>query len=158
MSNKEPTYYTELDVHAVKYFIKSILHESQSKNEKLIGYLQYVITYNNNIGDFIRAIVGSTPDPIFNVGDKVRVLINDANIYGADIEASRDAGYIVEDGIYFSITKVVVGIRDCYHGVYTYIGSTGSIENRDRTVAQESIIMDNSLQISGPRHNLADLI
>jgi hypothetical protein len=123
----------------------------------MVDFLVRIIMKSNNGNDFFMALTNTFPKVLFQPGDKVRIK-RGSLWYNIDNEASKAAGYIEGDGIYAYIKEVNHASSQPYTACVTFMDKVGTIETRETEIANNVILMDNTILVSKPSTLPGDII
>lgn len=137
--------------------LENMLVDNLPDKKLMINFLVRIIMKSNNGNDFFMALTDTFPKVLFQPGDKVR--IKRATLwYNIDDAASTAAGYIEGNGIYVHIKEVNHASSQPYTVHVTFIDKLGTIETRETDIANDVILMDNTILVSKPSTLPGDVI
>lgn len=154
--NEEPTYTATLNKPSAKALINRILKDDCPNKDLIAEY--FLEQIGGSFSDFIYLFSGNIPEPLFSVGDRVRITKRAASLYDVDYQQTTASGYMLAEGIYCEIQHISRCRKDCYRGIISYITTSGKEEYRERCFSDADIMIDNTIVLNASTSNVAKIL
>jgi hypothetical protein len=156
-ATEENTYNISITKSTAKALVRNILNDS-CPNKDLMSQLIVDALISNSFSDFINLFNDKIPEPLFSVGDRVRIKKSAASLYDVDYEQTKTAGYMLGEGIYCIVKSVSPYRKDPYVAVVSYISQAGKEEFRERSFSDTDVMIDNTIVLNTSTSNVAKVL
>lgn len=146
----------ENETKIFKQLIIDMIDPKFKHKESVSGFiLDMLERIYNSKSEFMLAYTDNFSPIKYKIGDKVRVF--KPSIYNINWDATVNAGYAIEQGVYVYIDEVYPYRSDCYKGKAVYINTDLNLDDRTLSFNNQNIAEDNTIVLDPPRQ-IADLI